>query len=150
MRELLLLGHIGFAMVWIGSHVLLLVLGRRARRRGPAELVRFVADSRWLATRLQGPAAFLVLVFGVGLVVVDGFEFTNFWIVLGLLGFAVLLAVTATSLLPDYRRILHLAGRYGADAPDVQALIRKVGRVTRIDSVVMAAIVLDMIAKPGL
>jgi uncharacterized membrane protein len=150
MRELLLLGHILFAAAWIGSHVLLIVLANRARKAGPAKLVEFIGDAQWLGMRLQGPAAFLVLICGILLVIEDGFEFTDFWILLALLGFAILLAVTATYLLPAYKEIRQLAERYGNDAPDAQAKIRKVIQVLRIDSVVMIAIVLDMITKPGL
>ncbi|MBP2331168.1 putative membrane protein [Kibdelosporangium banguiense] len=150
MRELLLLGHIVFAIIWIGSHILLIALGRRASKGGPVKMVEFIGDSRWLATRLQGPAAFLVLFCGVLLVVEDGFGFTDLWIALALLGFATLLVVTATYLLPEYKQIIQLAESYGADAPDAQAKIRKVVQVMRIDSVVMIAIVLDMIIKPGL
>src|ERR1044072_6374290 len=105
MRELLLLGHILFAAVWVGSQILLIALASRARRAGPAKMVEFIGDAQWLGTRLQGPAAFLGLICGILLVVVDGFEFTDFWILLGLLGFAFLLVITATFLLPEYKQI---------------------------------------------
>jgi uncharacterized membrane protein len=150
MRDFLLLGHITFAMVWIGSHLLLVVLARRARQGGPADLVGFVADSRWLAWWLQGPAAFLVLLFGIVLMFEDGFVVTEWWILLGLAGFAVLFGVAATYLLPECREILALAEKYGPDAADVQHRIGRVVRTLRIDSGLMVLIVLDMIVKPGL
>jgi uncharacterized membrane protein len=149
-RELLLLGHIMFAVVWIGSHVGMLFLGGRARREGPARMVRFVADSVWLGNGLQAVSAILVLIFGGALVVVDGFGFTDLWILLGLLGFALLLGIGAGYLTPQSRRILETAEAKGAEDPGVQSRIQTVRRAAVLQTVVMVLVVLDMIAKPGL
>jgi uncharacterized membrane protein len=149
-RELLLLGHIMFAVIWIGSHIGMLMLGARARREGPARMVQFVADSIWLGNGLQAGSAILVLLFGGALVVVDDFGIGDLWILLGLIGFAVLLAMGAGYMTPQSRRIIELAGQKGADAAEVQGKIQTVRQVSIAQSVVMVAVVLDMIVKPGL
>ena len=149
-RELLLLGHIMFAVVWIGSHVGMLVLGARARREGPDRIVQYVADTVWLGNGVQAVSAVLVLVFGGVLVVVDGFGFADLWILLGLLGFAALLAMGAGYLTPQSRRILATAAAKGADDAEVLSRFTTVRRVAIGQTAVMVLVVLDMIAKPGL
>jgi uncharacterized membrane protein len=149
-RELLLLGHIMFAVIWIGSHIGMLMLGARARREGPDRMVRFVADSIWLGNGLQAVSAILVLLFGGALVVVDDFGISDLWILLGLIGFAVLLAMGAGYMTPQSRRIVELAEQHGAEAAEVQGKIRTVRLVSVAQSAVMVAVVLDMIVKPGL
>jgi uncharacterized membrane protein len=148
-RELLLLGHIMFAVIWIGSHIGMVTLGARARREGPARMVQVAADSIWLGNGLQSVSALLVLLFGGALVVVDDFGFADLWILLGLIGFAVLL-VTGAGAMTQLRRIIELADQKGADAPEIQDKIQTVRLISIVQSVVMVAIVLDMIAKPGL
>lgn len=149
-RELLLFGHIGFAMIWVGSHICVQVLAMRVRGATPARTLEFVTDVEWLGRRLQGPAALMVLVFGILLVIQDEFSFMATWIVLALVGFAVLVVIAGGYLVPQTRRILALAEERGADAPEVQTRIKAVTRVARAEAVVMLAIILDMVVKPGL
>ncbi|MBP2331169.1 putative membrane protein [Kibdelosporangium banguiense] len=149
-RELLLLGHIMFAVIWIGSHIGMLWLGARASREGPARMVQYVADSIWLGGGLQAVSGVLVLLFGGALVVVDGFGFGDLWILLGLIGFVVLLVMGAGYMTPQSRQIIALAEQKGADAAEVRTKIQAVRRVAILQAVLMIAIVLDMIAKPGM
>jgi uncharacterized membrane protein len=149
-RELLLLGHIMFAVIWIGSHIGMLALGARARREGPARTIQILTDSAYLGNGLQTVSAILVLLFGGALMAVDDFGIGELWILLGLIGFAVLLAIGAGYLTPQLRRIIQLAEQDGPEAPEVQAKIKATWQVSIVQSVVMIAIVFDMIVKPGM
>jgi uncharacterized membrane protein len=150
MRDFLLLGHITFAMIWIGSQIGMHVLATRIRKAGPDRLMDYIGDVEWLGNRLQAPAALLVVIFGVLLVLEDGFSFGSLWIILGLLGFIVVMGIASGYLVPQTRQIRELATAHGVEAPDVQAKIKSVLRVSSLESVLMIAIVLDMVAKPGL
>ncbi|SMD23266.1 DUF2269 family protein [Kibdelosporangium aridum] len=150
MREVLLLGHISFAAIWIGSHIGMLAIGSRALREGPERTVQFIHDSDWLGNRLQAVSAILALLFGIALVVVVGFSFGDLWILLGILGFIILLIMGIGYLTPQSRKILEAAEQHGAGAPDVQAKIKTVRRVAIAQAAVMLLIVLDMVAKPVL
>ncbi|MEV4314393.1 DUF2269 family protein [Actinocrispum sp. NPDC049592] len=150
MRDLLLWGHISFAMIWIGSQIGVHFLSARIRKASPDLLLEHIKGVEWLGNRVQGPAALLVLLCGIGLVIVDEYGFTRLWILLGIVGFVVVMGIAGGYLVPQTRQILRLAGEHGLDAPDVQAKIASVLRVSTIDSVLMILIVLDMVAKPTL
>src|SRR5437667_12324488 len=105
MRDFLLLGHITFAMIWVGSQIGMHVLASRIRKAGPDRTLDYITDVEWLGNRLQGPAAILVVVFGILLVIKDGFGFGTLWIILGLLGWVVVMGIATGYLVPQTRQI---------------------------------------------
>jgi uncharacterized membrane protein len=87
--EFLLFVHISASIVWIGAGFLLLILGLRADRTDDeAGIERILEDNAWLATRLFIPASLTVVVAGVLLTVDGPWEFSQLWVVLGLIGYA--------------------------------------------------------------
>jgi uncharacterized membrane protein len=150
MRELLLWGHITFAMIWIGSQIGVHAISSRIRKNSPDRLLEHIDNVEWLGNRVQGPAAVLVLIFGVLLVIKDGLGFAQLWVIIGLLGFVVIMGIATGYLVPQTRQVRELAGKHGLDAPDVQEKIKSVLRISNVESGLMVLIVLDMVAKPTL
>lgn len=87
--KLLLFLHVAAAIVWLGGAMVLQYFAFRAERASdPLEMHRVSIDAEWLAMRLFVPASLAVLVFGILLVLDGTWGFDQFWIVLGLAGYA--------------------------------------------------------------
>jgi uncharacterized membrane protein len=102
-----------------------------------------MADVEWLGQRLLIPASLLVID-------LDGYDFGQTWIVLGLAGFLFSAVLGTTFLGPETGRLSRLGAERGPDHPDVQSRIRRVLLLARIELVVLIAVILDMVLKPGL
>jgi uncharacterized membrane protein len=148
--EFLLFAHLLFVVTWVGTDICLQVLALRALSGGPEKTVAFTADVEWLGTRLLVPSSLLVIVFGVLLVNNVGFDFGDTWIILGLAAFAASFIAGAGFLGPESGRISKLAAEHGAEDANVQARISRVLFVSRIELVILIAVILDMVVKPGL
>lgn len=148
--EVLLFGHLLFVVTWVGTDVCLQVLALRALRAGPQRTVEFSADVEWLGTRLLVPSSLLVIVFGVLLANDVGYDFSQTWITLAFIAFAASFIAGAGFLGPESGRIAKLAADRGPEDPDVQRRIRRVLLISRIELVILIAVILDMVVKPGL
>lgn len=149
--ELLLFGHLTFVALWLGGDVTLQVLALRARAVGPERSADFMGDVEWVGTRVLTPAALLVVVFGVWMVLDQpAWEFSQFWVSAGLAVFLFSFIAGTFFLGPESGRIGKLLESRPADDPEVQSRIRRVLMVSRVELVLLVLVVLDMIAKPGL
>jgi hypothetical protein len=148
--EFLLFGHLLFVATWVGTDVSLQLFALRARMAGPQRMADFLGDVEWIGLRLLNPAALLVVLFGVLLVIEDpNYEFSQAWITLGLIAFLASAITGAAFLGPETGRIGKLVQQHGPDAAEVQARIRRVFLISRIELVVLVLIILDMVIKPG-
>jgi len=146
--EFLLTLHIAAAIVWLGAAVCVQLLAVRASRsRDPEQMRKIADDAEWLATRLFVPASALVLVFGI-LLTFDAWAFDELWILVGLAAFALSFLVGIAFLSPESGRIARLIGEHGAAHSEVQARIRRLFVVSRIELVILFLVVVDMVAKP--
>jgi uncharacterized membrane protein len=148
--EFLLFAHLLFVVTWVGTDIGIQVLSFRVLGAGPQRTVEFTGDIEWLGTRLLIPASLLVLVFGVLLVNNIGYEFGDTWVILGLVGFAFSAVVGSAFLGPESGRISKLGAERSADDPEVQARIRRILLVSRIELLILILVILDMVVKPGL
>lgn len=149
--EFLLFAHLLFVIAWVGTDIAVQILSFRILGAGPERTITFTSDIEWLGTRLLIPSSLLVLVFGVLLVNNNvGFEYGDTWVILGLAGFAFSAAVGAGFLGPESGRIAKLGAERPPDDPEVQARIRRILLVSRIELVILILVILDMVVKPGL
>jgi uncharacterized membrane protein len=149
--ELLLFGHLVTAMIWIGGSLMIQMFFIRARSRGPEAVGATMGDVEWIGNRLIIPATLLLVILGVLLVIViEVYEFSQFWIAAALGGFALSFVTGAGFLGPETGRISTLVDERGAGDPEVQSRITRVVIISRIEFVVLLLIVLDMVLKPGL
>lgn len=148
--EFLLFAHLLFVVTWVGTDICLQVLAFRAMAAGPQRTVVFSSDVEWLGKRLLVPSSLLVVVFGVLLVNEVGYDFSDTWITLAFIAFAASFIAGAGFLGPESGRISKLAAERGAEDADVQARIRRVLFVSRIELVILVLVILDMVVKPGL
>lgn len=150
--ELLLFGHLVAVAAWVGADAVLQVLAIRARRAGGERMVQMLADAEWLGTRYLAPASLLVVVLGFALVgESDGaYELSQFWVAAGLMVFIASFLAGAGFLGPESGRLAKLAESRGADDRELQMRIGRIFLVSRIELVLLIAVILDMVVKPGL
>src|SRR5215210_2039498 len=128
--EALLFGHLLAVIAWVGTDIALQLFYLRAKMAGPDRVAAFVGDVEWIGLRLLNPAALLVVTFGVLLVVhLDYYDFSQFWIWIGLVMFAVSAGTGAGFLGPESGRIKALIETHGPDSPEVQ---RRTARILAI------------------
>ena len=92
------------------------------------------------------------LAFGFGLLgESDGlYELSQTWVWLGLAAFLASAITGAAFLGPEAGRLGRLADERGTDDPEVQRRMRRIFWVSRVELIVLIAIIFDMIVKPGL
>jgi hypothetical protein len=148
--ELLLFGHLLFVVAWVGTDIAMQVLSLRVIAAGPDRTAAFLSDVEWLGTRLLTPSALLVVIFGFGLLSELDYSVGDTWIWLALAAFAASFVAGAGFLGPESGRIGNLVAERGAEDPEVQARIRRILLVSRIELVILILVILDMVVKPGL
>jgi hypothetical protein len=147
--EILLFLHIAFAIVWLGSALLLEVLGHRAV--AASELVRLkglLDDSEWLTTRLFIPSSLAVLVLGVLLTIEGPWEFSELWIVIGLAGYAASFLSGIFLISRQAKTVARVMERDGGMSTAAVAETKRLFLISRVELVVLFVVVLDMVLKP--
>lgn len=148
--ELLLFGHLTFMAVWVGTDAMLQVLAFRAIAAGPERSGPLMADIEWLGLRVLTPSSLLVAGLGIWMVLDSpAWGFSQFWVSAGL---AVFLASAITGMFflgPETGRISKLIDSLGGEDPQVQGRIRRLLLVSRIELLLLIALILIMVTKPG-
>jgi uncharacterized membrane protein len=147
--ELLLFLHIVFAIVWLGSGLLLQVLGFRAVRASNLERIGgLLDDTHWLTNRLFVPSSLAVLVLGILLTIEGPWEFDQLWIVLGLVGYATTFLTGLLFISRQAQKVGAVIARDGGMSTAAVAETKRLFLISRVDLVVLYTVVLDMALKP--
>jgi uncharacterized membrane protein len=149
--DLLVFLHVASAIIWLGAAFVMGALQLKASRSGdPAELGRIGADEEWLAPRLFIPAALATLLFGI-LLVADSptWTFGALWIQLGLAGFVLNFVTGIGFLKPEGERLKAAVERHGPTSPEVARHGYRLALVSRLELVLLFAVVAVMAAKPA-
>ena len=146
--EIYLYIHILAATLWIGGGSMLLIQGFFADRSGEDSNMKYILDTVGaLAKKLFIPSSLIVFVMGV-LMIVDGpWEWSQLWIVLGLIGYFATFVTGAGILGPMGERINERAEQTGFTG-EVITDARRLLIYARLDYVLFLLIILDMVAKP--
>jgi uncharacterized membrane protein len=151
--ELLLFGHLVFVAVWLGGDAMLQLFALRALAApDPARTVTFLKDVEWVGLRVLTPASVLVVAFGFGLISESegAWELSQTWVWLGLAAFLASAITGAVFLGPESGRLSALSDERGPEDPEVQRRSRRLIWISRIELIVLIAVVFDMVVKPGL
>ena len=98
--------------------------------------------------RLFPLMSFVVLGFGIAMTANGDIAYNQFWIVFGLIAWALSAATGILFLGPESKRLNKAAAEHGPKSPEVQARLRRILLVVRVDVALMFLIVFDMVAKP--
>ena len=142
--------HVLAAVTWVGGNIYAQVLGTKVLGEGDAaHLGKIAKDIGDMGNRLLLPSSISVLVFGVWLVAVSPWNFTDPWILIGLTGVAITIVTGAFFLGPEAGRLGALAAERDPADPEIRRRIERIVRISRIDLVVLVLVVADMVFKPG-
>jgi uncharacterized membrane protein len=140
--ELWLFVHISGVAIWIGGGVVAQVFGALAKASGdPARSAAYGKDMGSVGPWVFMPASLVVLASGILLVVNGNWDWSETFIVLGLVGWAVV----------SFTFFGYVGMRMAAEGPS-PALGAEVGRLVllaRVMILVLFALVFVMVVKPG-
>jgi uncharacterized membrane protein len=147
--DLLKFVHVGAAIVWVGGGAMIQFFALRAlARRDPLAMVQFTRDVEWIGNRVLLPSALVVVAFGFLLVWDGPWELSTTWIWVSLLIYAISFVLGLFVLTPQAKRIGDLIEAAGPESAAAQAQIRRILQISRLDLVLLYAIVFLMVTKP--
>jgi uncharacterized membrane protein len=141
--------HVSVAVFWVGGGILLTVLGLKAEMSDdPNEIALLARWAAWTGERLFAPAGGVVLLMGIAMMINTNWGWGKFWVVVGLVGYALTMAIGTGVLSPQAKRIAELSEAKGTTDPETQAAIRRILVIARFDVAVLLLVVADMVTKP--
>ena len=147
--ELLLSLHILTIATWFGSGVALIVLGYRTLRTGPDLFGSFLVPAGWWASRAHPAAGVIALLTGMGMVADADLSLGDTWLLLGLIGWVVALAIGGALIGRTSNAMVKRIESGGMTVEELAASANRLLLYTRIESALLVLIVVDMVAKPG-
>ena len=140
--------HVGAAVVWVGGGLFLTVCAVLAElANDDDQLLQIGHWAETVAGRLFPVMSFVVLGFGIAMTSNGEIPYNQFWIIFGLVAWALSAATGILFLGPEAKR-LNKAAAHGPQSPEVQTRLRRILLVVRLDVALMFLIVFDMVAKP--
>jgi len=141
--------HVSVAVFWVGGGVLLTILGLKAETSDdPNEIALLARWAAWTGERLFAPAGGVVLLAGIAMMINTDWGWGKFWVVTGLIGYALTTVIGVAILTPQSKRIAQLSETKGATDPETIAAIRRILVLARFDVAVLLIVVADMVTKP--
>ena len=143
--------HVLAAVMWVGGGVMLTLLGLMTlAERDPVRMAQFARQVSFLGGRYFPPLSLMVVGFGFWMVERGeaGWTYDMTWIQIGIAGWIASFAVGAGYLGPHAAKLARLLEQRQPEDGEVQALIRRILFVARLDAVLLLFIVFDMVAKP--
>lgn len=147
--ELWLFLHVAATIVWVGGAVVVQVFGSLTQRAAdPVLSAAFGRNSAWTGTWVFMPASALVLVTG-GLLAEEGsWSWSEPFILIGLVGWAVVACVVFGHVSPTMKRVSRRMAEEGP-SPELAARVRSTILVARVFLALLFVIVFVMVVKPG-
>ena len=145
--------HVLAAVIWVGGGTTLVVYALLTMRQNdPAEMASFARKAGLIGERFYAPMSFVVLAFGFGLMENSASPWTydQFFVIFALVGWGISAATGMFFLGPEAKRLGKLMPTRPPEDPEIQVRIRRILVISRLDVVLLIAIVLVMTAKPWL
>jgi hypothetical protein len=133
----------------VGGAVVVQVFGALTQRAAdPALAAAFGRNSAWTGTWVFMPASALVLLTGLLLTEDGNWEWSEPFVLVGLLGWAVVAGVVFGYVAPSMKRLSRTMAQEGP-SPELAARVRSVILVARVFLVLLFVIVFMMVVKLG-
>jgi uncharacterized membrane protein len=141
--------HVLSAVAWVGGGLTFTLLVLRLQRSNDTNrLLDLGEHADWIGTRLYAPASLLVLVTGVAMTINGDLDWGDFWIIFGLVAWAISTAIGVGYLTPRVKRLMPIMTERGPSDPEAASLLRNITLAGRIDVALTLLIVVDMTVKP--
>lgn len=148
--EIFLLFHIAGAICWVGADTYLFISSRRVLARDDGNEIRgFMSDVSYLGPRFFIPVSLVTVVFGILTVIEGPWGFDEPWISAGLTMFVISFLMGAGYVKPRVEKLDAMGEAGDVAAPEYRTLVGKVLLASRIELVLLWAIVAVMVIKPG-
>lgn len=142
--------HVLGAVAWGGAVMVSQFLGFLAARSGdPTRMLGFIEDEAWLGKHYFAPTSITVLLAGIAMVIESGWEFTDAWIVIGLVLFFATVILGLFFITPKSEQLVAAIQERGMEDPGVQDQAKQLMTLSRIDLLLLVVIIADMVIKPG-
>jgi uncharacterized membrane protein len=144
--------HVLMAITWLGGAITFQLLGIRVLKENPpTRLAAFTRDTEAIGMKIFLPVALVLLAMGILMVIdVPGIDFTDTWIVIGLLGIVSTIVIGAGFLGPESGRLATLIEEKGETDPEVVAKVSRILLISRVDLAILLLVAVNMVIKPGL
>ncbi|HKD34313.1 MAG TPA: DUF2269 family protein [Gaiellaceae bacterium] len=141
--------HVGAAVVWVGGGLFLAILALLAELSNDDDQLLLIGHwAETVAGRLFPVMSFVVLGFGIAMTENLSIPYDQFWLIFGVVAWGLSAATGILFLGPESKRLNKAAAEFGPKSPQVQARLRRILLVARVDVALMFLIVFDMVAKP--
>jgi uncharacterized membrane protein len=142
--------HILAAVIWLGGSIMLLVLGERARRArdDPSRIASTIREISIVAPRTFIPASLVLVITGFWMVQ-NGSVPYNTWVVLGIIGWGVTFLTGNFFLGPSSKKAAEAMEGQGPTDPAALSSVDRLLMAVRVDELILALIIIDMVIKPG-
>ena len=145
--------HVVFAVIWIGGGFLITALAFLAELEHDLEGRSILAkQAASVSNRVFMPSSVIVLVFGIAMMLNDTgkllWDWGDFWVTFGLLGFAATFCIGMFVLGPAAKRMEGIVASGGANSPEAHVEMNRIFLVARADAAILMLVVVDMVAKP--
>jgi uncharacterized membrane protein len=141
--------HVLAAIIWIGGGALLTILGALAvRKNDPVEMVTVARQAAMVGEKIFAPAGIVVVAMGVAMMANADFGWGQFWIIAGLIGYAITFTTGVGVLAPLARKVVASTESNGAEHPETIALVKRILLIARLDIALLFLVVVDMVVKP--
>ena len=137
------------AVIWVGGDITLTTLGIVFERRQEGDTLAALGRmGAWIGVKVYTPALFVVIAFGLALMHEGDHDWGQFWVIFGLVGWAVAALIGVGFVGPELGRIDEAARAHGPDSAEVAARVKRLFMIFRFDTVLLILIVINMAAKP--
>ncbi|MGB8002907.1 MAG: DUF2269 family protein [Gaiellaceae bacterium] len=141
--------HVVTAVVWVGGATMIQAYAIRILATGDGKRqAEFAKDTEVVGMRVFIPSSLILVLAAIGMMVNLHWSWSQNWIILGLIAFALSFGVGAGFLGPEGGRIAKLIEQHGPDAPVVKARIRRILTISRCELVVLLTVIVNMVVKP--
>ena len=141
--------HVGAAVVWVGGGLFITIIVVLAELANDDDQLLQVGHwAEVVAGHLFPIMSFVVLGFGFGMTSNANIPFDQFWLIFGLVAWALSAATGIFFLTPETKRLTKAMTARGPKDPEVQSRLRRILLVLRFDVALMFLIVFDMVVKP--
>lgn len=142
--------HVVSAVLWIGGGAFLTFMAMATERaEDPGRLIEVARQAEWGAMRIFVPASFVVLAMGIAMTINGDLDWGQFWLVFGLVAWAVSTAIGVGFLTPRIKALNALIEERGEKDAAVQAAVKPILLAARLDIALLLLIVIDMTVKPS-
>jgi len=140
--------HVLASTIWLGGGVIFAILGIRAiRTDDPIRLLTIAREISAVASKLFPVMGIILIGTGFWMVAEGDLDFDT-WVIIGLVGWAATFVTGAAVLGPRAERMKEAVEQQGPESEEAQARVRNLLALARIDLVVLAIVVVDMVVKP--